>query len=176
MKNQPNQDFLFTSKRLGYRLIKEEDFHDFLKLDSDPEVRAFFPPGILDADKVKAAMQQNQDFFTQHGFGMFAVIALETGEFVGRCGFSEMPTGEIEVGYVFLKTCWGKGYASEALMAMLAWAKEHIVLVDEIVAYTPQGHVASQRVMQKAGMRFYKQEVKDEVEFVFYQMVLREKE
>lgn len=169
-----NAEYIFKSERLGYRLIAESDFNDYLKLDGNPEVRKFFPNGTLNAQNVIANMKKNVEFFKANGFGIFIAIELKSGEFVGRCGFGKIPTGEIEVGYVFLPNFWGKGLGTEALIALLKWAKQHIYSVDTIIAYTPLDHVASQRVMQKAGMEFYKEEIKDGKECVFYKMILRE--
>lgn len=54
----------------------------------------------------------------------FILFEIESGEFLGRCGFGFVETGEIEVGYLLHKKFWGKGYASEALSAMLEWTKK----------------------------------------------------
>lgn len=174
--NQREKDnYIFTSERLGYRLIRENDFEDYVKLDSDPEIRTYFPNGTLTAEKIKENMKKNAAFFQKNGFGVFIAIELGSGEFVGRCGFGEIPGGEIEVGYVFLKKFWGKGFGTEALTALLQWAKQHIFVVDAIIAYTPVDHIASRRVMEKAGMRFYKKDIKDNQECIFYTMKLRNK-
>lgn len=170
---EKNNEYIFTSERLGYRLLKESDFNDYLTLDSNPEVRAFFPNGTLDAEKVKKNIKKNIDFFKSNGFGVFIAIELSTGEFVGRCGFGEIPSGEIEVGYVFLPKFWGRGLATEALIALIQWAKENIHSTDIIIAFTPVDHTASQRVMQKAGMEIYKKDIKDGDECVFYIIDLR---
>ena len=172
MTNQ-NGKFIFTSDRLGYRLLNENDLGDYLKLDSNPEVRKYFPTGVLDGDKVKENIYKNIEFFKSNGFGVFIAIELKSGEFVGRCGFGKIPTGEIEVGYVFLSKFWGNGLVSEGLIAMLKWANEHIHSVESIIAYTPEDHIASQRVMQKAGMKFSKKEFKDGEELIYYKIDLR---
>lgn len=57
--NQQNNEFIFISKRLGYRLIKETDFDNYIKLDSSPEVREFFPSGAIDAKQVKENIKKN---------------------------------------------------------------------------------------------------------------------
>ncbi|MCE0723038.1 MULTISPECIES: GNAT family N-acetyltransferase [Legionella] len=170
---QNNEPFIFTSERLGYRLLRESDFDDYLLLDSDAKVRAFFPSGTLNAEQVKTNIKKNMDFFMLNGFGVFIAIELLTGEFVGRCGFGAIPSGEIEVGYVFLPKFWGKGLATEALITLLKWAKQKIHSVDEIIAFTPINHLASQRVIHKAGMEFYKKDLKDEKECLFYKKHLR---
>jgi [ribosomal protein S5]-alanine N-acetyltransferase len=129
---------------------------------------------VLDAEQVKASIEKNIEFFKKNGFGVFIAIELESGEFAGRCGFGKfLPTGEIEVGFLFLKKFWGKGLASEALSALIEWAKQNIHSVSTIIAYTTIDHHASQRVLQKAGMQFYKRDVQDGKECVFYKIELR---
>lgn len=168
------EKFIFTSERLGYRRLRTSDFDDYLRLDSNFEVRAFFPKGTLDAEKVKQKIQKNITFFEEHNFGEFIAIDLSNNEFVGRCGFGKIPSGEIEVGYVFLKKFWGKGLATEALSSLLKWASKNIRDTHTIIAHTPVNHKASQRVMQKSGMTLYKKDMKDGKEFVFYQINLRD--
>lgn len=171
--NTKIEEYVFTSERLGYRLLSESDFADYFILDSNTEVRAFFPNGPLAAEKVKQNIKKNMEFFKINGFGVFIAIELDSGKFVGRCGFGRIPSGEIEVGYVFLPEFWGKGLATEALIALLKWAKQNIHSTDTIIAFTPVNHNASERVMQKAGMEFYKKEIKDGEELVFYKIMLR---
>ncbi len=142
-------------------------------MDSDPKVRSFYPNGVLNGNQVKANMKKNTDFFKSNGFGAFIAIELSSGEFVGRCGFGKLSTGEVEAGYTFLPKFWGRGLATEALIALLKWAQQNIYSVDTIVAYTPKEHIASQRVMQKAGMEFYKTEISEIETCVFYKMKLR---
>jgi RimJ/RimL family protein N-acetyltransferase len=59
----------------------------------------------------------------------------------------------VELGYLFLPTYWGQGYATEAAAAVLAWSFDHIP-VDEIVGWAPEVHAASLRVLEKIGMIF----------------------
>lgn len=58
-------------------------------------------------------------FYQEQGLPNFVMFLKESMEFVGRCGFGVIETGEIEVGYLLHKKFWGKGYASEALTALL---------------------------------------------------------
>ena len=165
----------FSSDRLSYRPMHDDDFHHLIKLDADPDVRTYFPSGTLDEKRIRDNLKKNIAFFQENGFGVFIVTELKTGEFVGRCGFGKLPSGDIEVGYVFLKQFWGQGLASEALIAMLEWAEKHIHCVNTIVALSHINHAASIRVMQKAGMIFLKKDYVDNQECVFYHKVLRDK-
>lgn len=145
--------FVTTSERLGFRLLEDADLDDLVKLDTDPEVRAFFPEGALSPAQIRERIARNRAMFERYGFADFAAIELDTGAFVGRAGFGRMDDGEVEVGYVFLKAHWGRGLAQESLRALLAWAEASLDL-GRIVAYAPTEHEASLNVMRRCGMRY----------------------
>ena len=167
----PQSKYLLTSERLGFRLPEDADFVSLNKLDSDPEVRAQFPDGVLTPEQIKERISKNAASYRKHGFGDFAVILLETGDFAGRAGFGQIENGEIEVGYVFLKDFWGRGLAQESLRALLAWAKLNLD-VPRIVAYAPKQHSASFNVMKKSGMSYFKTASARGVECDFYEYLL----
>jgi RimJ/RimL family protein N-acetyltransferase len=164
-------NYSFTSHRLGYRPIRKDDLNDLLKLESDPRVRAFLPTKTVDAPQLEAKIEKEVKFHHEKKFGIFIAIELRTDEIVGRCGFTEMPTGEIEAGYVFFKKFWGQGLASEALSALLEWAEKNID-TDKITALAPISHVASHRVMEKSGMHHYKNDTIDGIEYKCYKKEL----
>ena len=87
-------------------------------------------------------------------WGHRQVVEQASGLVVGGIGFFGPPRedGEVEVGYGIVPSRQGRGYATEALQAMLAmaWADPHVTAV---VAGTDPGNAASQRVLEKAGFR-----------------------
>ncbi len=143
------------TQRLTLRLLKKADLDHLTELNNDPDVRKFFPNGIQNREQTAARMNDFIAYYEEKGLPCFVIFELASGEFVGRCGFAVTETNEIEVGYVLHKKFWGKGYASEVLTALLAWAKQNID-TDDIIAFAPVEHIASQRVMQKCGMEHYK--------------------
>lgn len=62
------------------------------------------------------------------------------------------PDAEIEVGYMFKRTAWGRGYATETCGRLVRFAFEHTGL-DEVVAVTDPDNHPSQHVLRKAGLR-----------------------
>lgn len=99
------------------------------------------------------------------------VFNTQSDEFIGRAGFGDTETGEIEVGYLVLKKFWGQGYATRILKALLSWAKENINR-DKVIAFTPVTHLASEKVIQKAGMAFSRKGIMKGVECVIYEYIL----
>jgi RimJ/RimL family protein N-acetyltransferase len=65
------------------------------------------------------------------GFGFWAVEEKATGEFAGELGFADFkremdpPITSPEAGWAFLPRVHGRGYATEALGAALAWSDRH---------------------------------------------------
>ena len=167
----PRSNYLFTSKRLGFRLIEDTDFNALKELDMDPEVRAQFPEGILTSEQIKERISKNKLSFNENGFGDFAAVDLESGQFVGRAGFAPIEGGEIEVGYVLLRQFWSRGLAQESLRALLNWARENLD-IPRIVAYAPKQHSASFNVMKKSGMQYFKTEKTRGVECDYYEYQL----
>lgn len=108
-------------------------------------------------------------FYKERGLPCFVIFDKVSKEFLGRCGFGPIETGEIEVGYLITRKFWGIGYASEALNALLDWSKKNIE-ADYIIAFAPLRHEASQRVMEKCGMKFYKVDFGHGVECKFYRI------
>lgn len=58
--------------------------------------------------------------------------------------------GMVEIGYGLIPEFWRKGYATEAVIAMIKWALQQPG-VKSIEAETEACNIASQRVLEKAG-------------------------
>ena len=85
-----HNEFLFTSERLGIRLLDDGDFEDLKKLDMDPEVRAHFPDGVSTPVEIQEWVSKSRTTYAEKGFAVFAVIELASGRFAGRAGFSSV--------------------------------------------------------------------------------------
>ncbi len=86
-------------------------------------------------------------------------LVRDDGEFedpllIGGAGFKGPPTddGVVEVGYSILPAYQGRGYATEAVRALIAWSLA-VPRTLAVVAETFPEHVASRRVLEKVGMR-----------------------
>ena len=98
------------------------------------------------------------DHWERHGFGPWTAVLRETGEPVAwidlhlaGAGIVGVEPDEIEVGWAVAVDARGRGLATEAAGAAIAYALD-VLGVDEVVAYTSPGNAASMRVMEKLGM------------------------
>lgn len=149
-------DYLFTSKRLGFRKWESRDLEPFSKMNGDPEVMEFFLRTWTVAD-TKSFMQRMNDHFDRHGFTFYAVDKLENRELVGMIGFKITGfkarfTPCVEIGWRIKKEEWNKGYATEGAKRCLSYGFEELNF-SEVYSFTSLTNLKSERIMQKIGMR-----------------------
>lgn len=91
---------------------------------------------------------------SRFGVTKYKLIERHSGRFIGRAGFS--PFGddpvEFELGYAIAPEGWGKGYATEIAAGLRDWFFRRGI-ADSFIAFTHPENAASQRVLQKIGMR-----------------------
>lgn len=82
--------------------------------------------------------------------GPFFIHRRDDDVVVGEIGGAHTEPDTIEIGYAVVKPCWGRGYATEAVRALV----EHVSQQHQgarVVAHTPLDRPASGRVLEKAG-------------------------
>lgn len=86
------------------------------------------------------------------GLGLLAVQRKDTGEVIGYCGLLLPPDGppdEPELAYELLRAAHGRGYATEAALAVVTWACG--AGYPRLRAGVRDWNAASRRVLQKLG-------------------------
>jgi RimJ/RimL family protein N-acetyltransferase len=144
------------TERLIVRPIESRDGDAWFAMITDPDVRRYLPPGPLPTrDAFAGALEKRHAMERQRGYTLWAVEAKATGDFVGQSGLVPVEGigPEIEIAYHFAKASWGKGYATEAAIAVLAHGLDTVCL-ERIIAIVMPGNIGSCRVVEKAGMRF----------------------
>lgn len=151
-----------ATERLILRPWQESDLAPFAALNADARVMEYMP-ARLDRAGSDALVARAQAHFDRHGFGPWAV-ELRSGEpgsgdagligFVGLMvpSFEAHFTPCVEVGWRLAFVHWGRGYATEAAQAALAFGFGSAGL-DEIVSFTSVGNARSRAVMERLGMR-----------------------
>ena len=90
----------------------------------------------------------------RQGWGIWLMLAPAEHALVGDIGFKGPPDDlrTAEIGYSVLPAFQGRGYATEAAQALVAWGLAQ-PSVRRIVANCQADNAASIRVLEKAGMR-----------------------
>jgi RimJ/RimL family protein N-acetyltransferase len=143
------------TERLLLRPWRAADHAPFAELNADPAVMEYFPSTLTRPESDALAERIALDI-QWRGYGLWAVELPDETPFIGFVGLSateaDMPFAQtIEVGWRLARAYWGRGLASEAARAALAYGFDELEL-DEIVALTAVGNVRSRRVMERLGM------------------------
>jgi RimJ/RimL family protein N-acetyltransferase len=144
---------IIDTERLILREMVESDFPLLCKHLQDPDVMYAYEWPFSDAE-VQNGLEKQFKRYKQDGFGIWAVILKESGELIGQCGLSMQPyeDGELlEIGYIFQKNHWKKGYATEAAIACREYAFDELN-ADEVFSIIRDTNIASQNVAKRNGM------------------------
>lgn len=143
------------TKRLILRRFKAEDAADMLlNWASDPQVQyEYGEPTYETPEAVQGLLQTYLAGYAQPDFYRWAIIARETGRNIGMIAFCKVwpdcKTAEIE--YCIGADFWGRGYAGEALEAVISWTFAHTDF-GKLEAYHRAANPKSGRVLQKSPM------------------------
>jgi RimJ/RimL family protein N-acetyltransferase len=141
--------------RLVLRRWRDEDRAPFAAMNADPRVAEHLSK-TLTREESDAFLDRIEWRFETRGFGVFAVEVADSAEFAGFVGLT-VPTFEapfmpcVEIGWRLAPAHWGRGYATEAARASLAFGFDRLGLA-EIVSFTVPANVRSWRVMERIGM------------------------
>ena len=153
-----NPEIVVETERMYFRRIRSEDAALLFELDSDPEIMRFISKGqptpLEQIEQVYIPrMIGYYRFWPPQGFWIAHLLASD--EFIGWFHLrpDKITPEEMELGYRLKRKVWGRGLATEGSRALVArsfadWG------YPKICARTLAIHVASRRVMEKAGFQF----------------------
>jgi RimJ/RimL family protein N-acetyltransferase len=154
--------------RLELRRWREDDLDDYAAIAADREVTRYL--GGVPMDRV-AAWRQIAMFIGHRelrGWTSSAVVERSTGQLVGRGGLWQ-PEGwpGVEVGWIFGRSAWGHGYATELGLAARDYAFGELG-VGHLVSVIHPDNGASIRVAEKIGSTFERTENINGIACVIY--------
>lgn len=163
------------TERLYLREFINEDFASIADVISDPETMTHYPKPY-DEKGVQRWLSWSLENYEKHGFGWWAMILKETGEFLGDCGITmQNIDGELlpEIGYHIQKRYWRCGYGSEAARGVRDWAFENTDF-DSIYSYMTIENVASYATAESIGMTRIKEYVDEDERLYVYAITRQE--
>ena len=148
-----------TTERLILRPMGLEDWEAYAAAWADPRMTAFIGGQPRTRNESWGKFLQGIGLWTLLGYGYWSFIDRETGAFLGNGGLARFERGlpELEgvpeAGWAFVPDAWGRGLATEAMGAALAWSDETMGR-PEIRCIIDPGNGASQGVAAKLGFVF----------------------
>ena len=145
---------ILETERLYLRKLEQADFDSLCKILQDEATMAAYE-GAFSGLEVQEWLDRQLSRYQKWHFGLWAVILKETGELIGQCGLTMQPWKDrelLEVGYLFNKKYWHKGYATEAAKACKKYAFE-ILNANEVCSIIRDTNIPSQKVAERNGMK-----------------------
>lgn len=142
--------------RLRLRQWRRDDLAPLARMHSDPMVMRYFP-APLSRPKSDALAQRCDNFMRQHGWGVWALEQLDTGQFIGFLGLNIPSSAHefmpcVEIVWRLARAQWRQGYALEAARQCLQFGFDTLEL-DSIVGFTSIQNQASHGLMRRLNMR-----------------------
>lgn len=149
-------NYIFTSKRLGFRNWQTSDIDKLYEINSDKKVMEFFP-NIPTKEQTIEFIERMKSQFEDKGFCYFAVDKLKDNEFIGFIGLSEQNykaefTPCIDIGWRINRNEWNKGFATEGAKKCLEYAFNELKL-ENVYSIAPKINTKSEHIMTKIGMK-----------------------
>ncbi len=151
---------IIETPRLYLREFTIDDAQSLIDLNNNPNVIRYTGDGpVKDLEEAKRIL--TDIIFPQYKnkLGRWAVHLKSNNEFIGWCGLKFIEeNNEIDLGYRFFESHWGKGYASESAKATLDYGV-NILKLKNIIARAAKDNVASINVLKKLGMIYLKDDM-----------------
>ncbi len=154
------KDIWLETERLIIRPFNPNDAHRLHRIVSQKEVMKYLPEDVMSLEEVKKLIAWLIDCYEKnrpdHIIKFTTAVVWKQSELViGWCGLGplEFNPAETEIYFGLSKEYWARGLATEAAKAMLHHGFTTIRL-DKIVAVVHPQNVASQKVLEKAGLRY----------------------
>ena len=137
------------TERLSLDVIRDEDFSDLISILKHDEVSKYYMvPDFKSSEDERKLFTMLSDLSLRADRYVYGIFL--DGKLIGIVNDTDMSGNMIEIGYALNPGCFGKGYMTEALSALIDHLLSHGFY--EVTAGAFSENLASIRVMQKCGM------------------------
>lgn len=119
----------------------------------DPDVTRHLIPRERTLQSTREWIERQSEAEEAYGFSVWPVIRKEDGRLIGRVGLHRTSAGLVEIAWVFERSAWGCGYATEAAHAVLELAHGPLG-IPHVYAHVAFQNVRSIATVYRLGMRF----------------------
>lgn len=146
-------DMILETERLYLREMNQNDFNSLCEILQD-EKTMYAYEGAFSDNEAQEWLDRQISRYQKWGFGLWAVILKKTDKMIGQCGLTMQPWKDkevLEIGYLFNRQFWHKGYATEAAKACKKYAFETLNAT-EVCSIIRDTNLASINVAIRNGM------------------------
>lgn len=156
--------------RLFLRELQPTDAQSFYALNANPNVIRYTGNAAFATVEEAKEFLENYSDYQLNGYGRWAVILKDSGQFIGWCGLKyNGDTQQTDIGFRFFEEEWGKGYATESAEACLRIGFDQLGLAC-IIGRAMKANIASICVLEKLGLTYEQDIVLEGEAAVLYQI------
>lgn len=147
---------VIETDRLILRRFTVDDAPFILALLNDPDwIKYIGDRGVRTIDDARAnILNVHIAAYQRQGFGFYLTARKADGQSIGLCGLIKREGLEdVDIGFAFLPDFRAAGYATEAALAVMAYARNNLKLT-RIVGITSQDNVSSIKLLKKIGLKY----------------------
>ncbi len=169
-----NGKVLIETERLIIREMVQSDYEALCRILCDEDVMRATYESAFSHEEAQSWLNRHLKRYAEYGFGLWAVVLKEANVMIGQCGLTIQGWRErevLEIGYLFQKAYWHKGYATEAAIACREYAFS-VLNASSVYSIVRDTNIASQNVAVRNGMKIIDKDTKNfrsvDMEFFLY--------
>jgi len=159
MSQRPHEAPTLETERLVLRAHRTSDFEELAAMWADPAVVRFVGGKPSTREESWARLMRYAGHWALLGYGFWAMEERASGRFAGDVGIAEFQRAAMappldpvpEAGWVIAAWAHGKGYATEAMRAVFAWADARGGVLAGATCIIDPDNEASLKVAAKCG-------------------------
>ena len=153
------ENVIIETPRLILREFVPEDLAGLYSLYEESDTTFLRPLSENREEELEKLKSYIHYIYGFYGFGLWAVCLKENGRLIGRCGLQVEfigDQGDYELGYMISGKYQGKGYAKEAVRAILSYADEELE-APRVLLRIDDANLTSWHFAEKMGFRLLPQ-------------------
>ena len=134
--------------------MTQEELDSLREILQDEETMVAYE-GAFTEEETRKWLDWQRTLYREQGYGLWAVILKENKKMIGQCGLTMQTWKDqrvLEIGYLFNRSYWHKGYATEAAKVCKEYAFK-ILKAPEVCSIIRDTNIASQNVAIRNGMK-----------------------
>lgn len=165
---------ILETDRCYLREITLDDIDAIYDIYSDEETKRYIEDLYSEKEKeIDFTKEYIAHQYRFYEYGIWVVIDKNTDRIIGRAGLSDREGYDTqEIGFVFDRKYWGKGYAFEICSAIMKYAKEELQ-IDRLISFTKEENKRAISLLERLGFTYIDTEKLDIGMFRMYSYSFR---